>query len=81
MRLLKSIDPLDSDDALTRRYFEINNPDSYDVDLLSPTFGKLKSEITFNPQQFELKLQGIDPITSRNMIRRLWIITYLTTVD
>ena len=28
MRLLKSIDPLDSDDALTRRYFEINNPDS-----------------------------------------------------
>ena len=27
MRLMKTIDPLDSDDALTRRYYEINNPD------------------------------------------------------
>ena len=71
MRLMKSIDPLDSDDALTRRYYEINNPDSYDVDPLSPTYGKLKSEITFTPpEQFSLNLPDIDPITSRNMLRR-----------
>ena len=71
MRLMKSIDPLDSDDALTRRYYEINNPDFRVTDRFDPNFGKLKSEVTFNPpQQFELKLQGIDPITSRNMIRR-----------
>ena len=71
MRLMKSIDPLDSDDALTRRYFEINNPDSYVTDRLNPNFGKLKSEITFTPpEQFSLNLPDIDPITSRNMLRR-----------
>ena len=71
MRLLNSIDPLDSDDALTRRYFEINNPDSYVTDRLNPNFGKLKSEITFTPpEQFSLNLPDIDPITSRNMLRR-----------
>lgn len=71
MRLLKSIDPLDSDDALTRRYFEINNPDSYVTDRLNPNFGKLKSEVTFTPpEQFSLNLPDIDPITSRNMLRR-----------
>ena len=33
------------DDALTKRYKEINNPDSYITDPLNPDYGKLKSEI------------------------------------
>ena len=75
MTMMANIDnpknPFDSDDALTRKYFEINNPDSYDTDPLSPTYGKLKSEITFTtPEQFSLNLPDIDPITSRNMLRR-----------
>ena len=75
MTMMANIDnpknPFDSDDALTRRYYEINNPDSYDTDPLSPTYGKLKSEITFTPpEQFSLNLPDIDPITSRNMLRR-----------
>jgi len=64
-------DNTQNDDALTRRYYEINNPDSYDTDPLSPTYGKLKSDITFTPsEQFSLNLPDIDPITSRNMLRR-----------
>ena len=75
MTMMANIDnpknPFDSDDALTRRYYEINNPDSYDTDPLSPTYGKLKSEITFTPpEQFSLNLPDIDPVTSRNMLRR-----------
>ena len=75
MTMMANIDnpknPFDSDDSLTRRYYEINNPDSYDTDPLSPTYGKLKSEITFTPpEQFSLNLPDIDPVTSRNMLRR-----------
>ena len=33
------------DDELTRRYKEINNPDSYITDQADPDFGKLKSEV------------------------------------
>ena len=71
MRLLQSIDPLDSDDALMRRYTEINNPDSYVTDKFSPDYGRLKSDVTFNPrQQLELAIEIPDPITTRNMMKR-----------
>ena len=33
------------DDALNKRYKEINNPDSYVTDPLNPDYGKLKSEV------------------------------------
>ena len=49
--------PLD-DDALSRRYKEINNPDSYVTDPADPNYGKLKSEVTFEPQgQLDLDIQ------------------------
>ena len=62
--------PLD-DDALSRRYKEINNPDSYVTDPEDPNYGKLKSEITFEPQgQLDLDIQTPDPITVRSMMKR-----------
>ena len=62
--------PLD-DDALSRRYKEINNPDSYVTDIADPNYGKLKSEITFEPQgQLDLDIQTPDPVTVRSMMKR-----------
>ena len=62
--------PLD-DDALSRRYKEINNPDSYVTDPKDPNYGKLKSEVTFQPQgQLDLDIQTPDPLTVRSMMKR-----------
>lgn len=60
-----------SDDALTERYYEINNPDSYVTDIADPNYGKLKSEVTFTPQgQLDLDIQTPDPLTVRSMMKR-----------